>query len=337
MLLKFIRKIVFYIRYRLFVKGWVLGIAKGNMKDIIRNKTFNPDITWMNLKSLHCEQADPFIFRMGEKYGILIEDIRVQDFYGKIALITLNKNLQQVDHEILLDAKSHLSFPFIYNMNGKMYVFPEAAKSGKVLCYEFDQVKKTLGFVKEIIDLPLLDATILKHNDKYWLFGVMRDGVSGENYELMCYYSDDLLGTYTPHGANPLKTGLDGVRAAGNFIEVDGVLYRPAQNCKEDYGKSVAINKISMLNESVMEEEFYMLIDINKKNKYNRNITAIHTINFLDDVIVVDGVKRTFAPVSQYKKMVKEKQHAAINLVVNKYTIGHLISLDEQLIFTIYC
>ena len=80
------------------------------------------------------------------------------------------------------------------------------------------------------------------------------------NYKLNVIYSDSLLGPYIPHPDNPVKSGLNGTRSAGNFIEVDGIIYRPSQNSEKDYGESITINKVNELNEMNVVEEPYMTI-----------------------------------------------------------------------------
>ena len=217
--------------------------------------------------------------------------------------MTLDKSFRQVNHKILLDTKSHLSYPFVFTENNKTYVFPEARKSGKLSCYEYDPVNESIYFYKNILDLPLLDSTILKHDDKYWIFGTLSE--NGTDYKLSVFFSDSLLGPYAPHPANPVKSGLNGTRSAGNFIEVDGIIYRPTQNCKKEYGESITINKVTELNEINVVEEPYMTICINKKNRYSYGMHKIHTINVMDNIIVVDGRHWTFFPIHQFKKFVR--------------------------------
>jgi hypothetical protein len=315
---------------KLFVRQWIIGLTRGNVKEIIRSKTFDPDITWLPIKSINRAYADPFIFKTTDwNYDILFEDYSFKEEYGKIGVMSVDENFKPIDHKIVLDTKSHLSYPFVFIENDKIYVIPEAAQSGKLSCYEYDPVHKSLVFLQQLIDKPLLDATILKHNNKYWLFGILREkGVKNE-YKLCVFFSNTLLGPYSPHPKNPLKNSLNGTRSAGNFIEVDGVIYRPTQNCKKTYGESIAINKIKVLNEFDIVEEFHMSISINKKNKNNYGMHTIHAINFMDDIIVVDGIKSRFSPISKLKRKfgkidffrMNKKMHVKKHLIVLKILV----------------
>jgi hypothetical protein len=286
---------------KLFFKKWIIGIFRGNIKDIIKSRTFDPDINWLLIESFDKFYADPFLLVSNdENPKIIFEEYMFNDNYGKISLMTVDKSFRRVISKILLDTKSHLSYPFVFTENTKTYVFPEASKSGKLSCYEYDPVHESLNFLQDILNLPLRDSTILKFDDKYWIFGALSE--DGTDYKLHVFFSDSLLGPYAPHPANPVKRGLNGTRSAGNFIEVDGIIYRPSQNCKKEYGESITINKVTELNEINVVEEPYMTISINKKNRFNYGMHTIHTINVMDNIIVVDGENWTFSPLHQFRK-----------------------------------
>lgn len=295
-----------FLKYldKLFYKKWTIGICHGNIEDIIRNKTFDPDINWVRSKSFDKFYADPFLLTSNDGcHKILIEEYPFKDDYGKISLMTLDQDFNIKSQKILLDTKSHLSYPFVFNENSKTYIFPETAQNNKLSCYEYNYETETMSFVKDIIELPLRDSTIIKHNNKYWIFGTLSD--NGIDYKLYVYSSDSLLGTYKPHPANPIKNGLDGTRSAGNFIIVDGIIYRPTQNCKNSYGESITVNKIIEINETVISEEPYMTIQLNTENINNHRISTIHTINVLNDTIVVDGKLSIFSPILQVRNSIK--------------------------------
>lgn len=297
---KIINKIINKLVYELIFKNWIIGMCNDNIKDIIRNKTFNPDITWISKKSTNKFYADPFhIASEDGSFKIIVEDYTMNDNYGKIALLTFDRNFRQMNYKILLDTKSHLSYPFVFKENNKTYVFPESKQSGRLSCYEFNPEQESLNFICDILNFPLLDSTILKKEGKYWIFGTIRG--NDEDYNLNIYYSANLQGPYTPHLQNPVKRGLNETRSAGNFIEVDGIFYRPSQNCLKEYGESITINKVTELNEINYIEEPYMTICINSKNKNNKGLHTIHTINAMNDIILVDGIYWSFSPIRQYK------------------------------------
>ena len=286
---------------KLYLKQWGIGFLKASMADIIRNKTTELSFEWMSLNNKTVSYADPFVFKTGDgRINILFENVSTYHLDGKISLMVCNNDLEPMLEKVVLDTNDHLSYPYVYQENGKTYVFPENAFGGALNCYEFDPVKNILVNKREILNLPLLDSTILRHQNKYWLFATLLGDTL--NSDLHIFYADSLLGPYTAHKANPVKRQLNGSRPAGNFIEVDGAIYRPTQNCSNYYGESITINKITTLTTTEFQEEEYMVIQPNKNDEFNY---GIHTINAVDDIIIVDGQKSYFEPVQQLSRKLK--------------------------------
>ena len=283
---------------KLYLKQWSIGVADESVQDVIRNKKISKKISWIPINNNHQFFADPFIFKSDSgNYCILYEKLDYNKQYGNISQFTLDNKDQIISNKVLIDTKNHLSYPFIFHENSHMYVFPEASKSGKLTGYEFNERTKTLSFKGDIINLPLVDSTILKHENKYWIFCTMRGEDS--NSKLYIYHSDSLFGTYYAHVLNPVKNNPIGSRPAGNFIFVDGNIYRPAQDSGKYYGSSIIINKIRNLSEKTFEEEYCFSITPSKNEYYN---FGIHTINYTGNKIVIDGLVRRFLPFHQIRK-----------------------------------
>ena len=296
------------ITKRLYLKHWIIGLCHCNIEDVIRSKTFNQDIKWLKINSIDHYNADPFLLKTEDgSLNLFFEDFTLDDFYGKISVLKFDNAFNELNQKILLDTKSHLSYPFIFKENNKIYVFPEASHSGRLSCYEYDPLNQSLNFIKEIMSLPLLDSTILKQDNKYWLFGTLAGKYS--NKKLYIYFSNNLLGPYTAHPGNPVKKSANSSRPAGNFIEVDGSIYRPSQNCENKYGESITINKINILDEFSFAEEYHMTISMNERKYFNEKIFTIHTLNVLDDIITVDGIKWTFSPKNQWKFFLRNRRY----------------------------
>lgn len=278
------------------VMQWNIGLVHADIGKIIREKKTNLSFKWLPLNEGNNSVADPFIFRTEPgKINLLYEAFSMVNLkqYGKIALCVLNDDFEILSNKEILDSGSHTSYPFVFREEGKIFVIPESRRKAAVSGYEYDLVNKCLINEKCILsNLPLLDSTFFKYNDKYWLFATLGDS-QFDNSKLYIYYSDSLFGQYISHNKNPVKTGLNGTRPAGNLIMVDNNIYRPAQNCKNYYGESITINKIIKLDENEFSEEYYFELKADINSEYK---SGIHTINALDNIIVVDGIKMVFMP-----------------------------------------
>ena len=305
-ILKRLNNNLFKLYEKFCIMQWGIGFANADIAQIIRNKKYDLSFTWLPMKDNIISIADPFIIKNPDgTINLLYENFSMATpgNYGKIDLTVLDQQFKPMMNKRLLDSNSHLSYPFIFNEDGKTYIIPEAHKDNKVTAFEYDFVNNSLINKKVLIDnLPLIDSTILKYNNKYWLFATL-GGSNNDHSKLYIYYADSLFGTYKGHKKNPVKYSLDGSRPAGNFILVDDQIYRPAQNCSIFYGRSITINKILLLTENEFVEEPYMELESQKKSFYN---VGIHTINSTDGIIVVDGIRLVFMPLAKVYFFIKK-------------------------------
>ncbi len=290
---------------------WNIGISRGDIKQIIRDKKCNLSFKWLPLNGSGKSIADPFLFRSKEgQLNVIYEDFSMVDLnkYGTLEMFTLSEEFNIIAAQKILDTKSHISYPFVFKENGTTYIIPESRKKNKVSSYEYDFDTNTVKNEKVLIDnCPLLDSTVLKYNDKYWLFATLGDNLY-DHSKLYIYYADNLHGPYTAHPKNPVKFSLKSSRPAGNFIIVDGEIYRPSQNCEMHYGHSITINKIIKLDEFEFIEQPHLELSAEKGSGFNE---GLHTINILDDIIVIDGIRMVFKPFLKgqlfFKKRLKSK------------------------------
>ena len=283
---------------KLYIKQWAVGVAKFDINLSFPEFISNLNFTWIKSDLSTRFYADPFVLKSDNgNINVFYEDYSFYDQYGKVSISILDKDFNLLHQKIILDTKSHLSYPSIYKKEGYVYLIPESSKEGSLFVYEFDQSQTELINKRTVIsNEPLLDSTIFFHNGKYWLFATKRGANS--NNELFLYYSDTWDKNFIPHPCNPVKNSLKGSRPAGAIFIKNGELFRPTQNSEDYYGKSIIINKIITLTENKFEESQVFELKSPKNTEYN---FAIHTINFDNDVIVVDGLKRIFNPFIQLK------------------------------------
>ena len=294
--------------FKLFcVMQWNIGLGRYDIKDIITNKRTDLKFSWLPLNKNANSFADPFIFRSANKQlNLVYEEFSMIDLkqHGRILVSVLDNNFLPQSTADLLVSDTHTSYPFVFIEDNITYIIPETSKKKKVSCYQYDEASKSLINERVLINnLPLLDSTIFKYEGKYWLFATLADH-QFDHSKLYIYYADSLFGTYKPHALNSVKYGLDGTRPAGNLFVIDGEIYRPAQNCKDYYGKSLTINKITKLNENEFSEEVYLILTGGKDSPFKE---GLHTMNVLEDIIVVDGIKMIFNPIKKWQLFLQKK------------------------------
>lgn len=288
----------------LYVKQWNVGLAKMSFEDILRKGKIEGDFTWIPNPDIHTFYADPFIrHREDGRLEVIFEDFHSEQWYGRLSVALLDEQFRVQSVKQLLDTGFHLSYPFILNEGGRTYLLPENSEQGDFTCYEYSEDKQELTNPVNICEnIPLLDSTIFYHDDRYWLFSTHRGNKSNE--ELHIYHARDWRGPYKAHKGNPHKMNKIGTRPAGQVIFHQGDIYRPTQNCDKYYGKSLIFNKITKLSETSFEEMPVLELGPPKHGKF---IYGIHTINFSNDVIVIDSLARIFAPFTQLNSFLRRK------------------------------
>lgn len=283
---------------KLFVKQWNIAIGQMQLHDFMKKRLINTKLKWYHYSRLNEFYADPFVLKNPNgNYHIIYEKMCKFKGYGEIHIKTINKNFEILSKKKLLEFPNHLSYPCVYSEQSNTYIIPESSEDGNLYMYEFDFEKIILkNKILLISNMKLLDTTVLKYNNKYWLFSTQRGADS--NSKLIIHYSDCLKGPYHSHKQNPFKNSLFGCRPAGNIFKFLDSNYRPTQNCTDYYGGSIVINKINVLNENEFSEEHVFEI---KPEQISNNIKGIHTINFIDNVFVIDGLRKIFSPFDQLK------------------------------------
>ncbi len=287
---------------KFYLKQWTIGFASISIEEVIQTRNAQFDVKWIKPPSPYVFYADPFILGIGDdgNVEILVEELIDGEGYGKLTKLSIAKNFSYSANTIL-DLRLHLSYPQVFIHEDQLYIIPESASLKKLNTYRFNESSNKLDLSNTLLEIGLYDATILHHAGKFWLFGILS---SDRIPRLVIYYSDDFTGPYTQHSCGIIKSGLWGVRPAGKFIEVDGQLYRPSQNCEEYYGKSIVIFKVDELSPESYKESFYMEIRPEHLGAYN---FGIHTINTCNGILVVDGLRRHFKPFYKVKKAILEK------------------------------
>jgi hypothetical protein len=229
--------------------------------------------------------ADPFPIRgEGGLLYIFVEEFPFRSGRGRIALLEFDEvTLNLLRHHIVLEEDHHLSYPFIFEFEGKHYLMPEASTTGRVTAYQAAEFPWRWGAARTVIHLGLVDPTLLEHDGRWWLFGNLGVRGSSVNDELHAFYAKSPFGPWTPHPANPVRSDVRGARPAGNFFRRDGHLYRPGQDCSDRYGGSIMVHRVELSVDSYHESCVARL-----EPSWDNRVRGLHTLNFVGTRYVVD-------------------------------------------------
>jgi hypothetical protein len=275
---------------------WNVGLIKGGVNQLLSGSQYN--IRWYKHRTSASYIADPFIIRRENNDFVFVEEFDYATNKGHISVI-YDWNKPPVK---IIDEPYHLSYPFLIEEDGTLYMIPEASAGGKI--YYYTCQKFPFEWRKEgvLIDEAILDPTIFKSNGKYWMFYTKP---AQSCSELHLRYSDTLLGVWMEHSGNPVKVVPKICRPAGPIFEVNNALYRPSQDSTGNYGDNIIINRITELSTSTYREEQVNVITPMNEHPY----TGMHHIAHTPGMLVIDGRKnlKEFKGIGSIVKAVMRK------------------------------
>ena len=228
-------------------------------------------------------QADSFLFVKGEELYLFYE-LQHWDDPGYIAMIKTKDLRTWAEPQIVLKEPFHLSFPYVFEDHGNIYMVPESQESDSVRLYKanddlthFDSVRTLLHQErKNGIHYNFNDSHIYQKDGKYYLFtSYQKDWM----YYQELFISDDLLnGEFIKHPCSPICTSNEFGRNGGSLIQYGDKLLRVTQDCHLNYGDNISLMEITLLNDKEYQEQLF------KQNVFPKNSIFIdggHQLNIV--------------------------------------------------------
>jgi hypothetical protein len=230
--------------------------------------------------------ADPFLFKKDGKTFLFLEDLRYSEGRALISYCELSSDGTPGPVIEVLRRPYHLSYPFLFEENGEIYMIPETKGNRTVELYRATDfpTKWTLETIL-LSDIYAVDATIQKIGVKYWMFVGISNGRYSNCDELGIFFSDALKGPWTPHPANPVVSDVRSARPAGAFFYDQGRLIRPSQDCAKAYGYATVFSEVLTLTETEYEERPIARLDPG----WVKGNLGTHTYTRTDEFEVIDG------------------------------------------------
>jgi hypothetical protein len=229
--------------------------------------------------------ADPFLFEKDGKTYLFFEDFRFPLGRAIISCCELDEDGMPGEHVEVLRRPYHLSYPFIFEDGGEIYMLPETRGNRTVELYRATNFP--YEWVADSIllsDVDIVDSTIQKIDGRYWMFCGMSNGRFSNCDELGLFFADSLKGPWTLHPKAPLISDVLRARPAGELFYEGRRLIRPSQDCGKAYGYALVFSEILTLTQTEYEECFISRLE---PGVVNGNL-ANHTYNRTDRFEVVD-------------------------------------------------
>ena len=256
---------------------WIIGIA-----DFEPGFVLSPGkklkVHWIRNHFKDRWFADPFILsETDNQINVLVEEYFYASKKGRISLLAISRISWTIEKITpLIETPTHLSFPAYFRENGKVYIYPESIKSGKLTLYEFNEDKGTVSPVRILSSSPLADAAIWNSPGEKFILATT---APLDNGKVLDFYPWGETPSAKPKISFTFNTYI--ARNAGLPFLVSGRWIRPAQDCSRGYGSCVVLQEI------LKQDKAYNFKEIKRLHPplfmYQE---AFHTFNVFEDKLV---------------------------------------------------
>jgi hypothetical protein len=238
--------------------------------------------------------ADPFLFRRDGRTWLFFEDYDYSAKRGVIGCAEVQADGRLAAPRTALRRPYHLSFPFVFEDAGQIYMIPETGANRTVELYratrfpaEWRQEAVLLSGAKA------LDTVMWREAGRYWFF-VTIIHPPGAGPQLFLFHADAPAGRWTCHPANPIASDARLARAAGAIFTTGSSRIRPSQDGSRDYGYAIHFREITRLSPSEYEERPLSTLP----PAWHKGLTGTHTYSRCATAEAVDG--QILAPRSRH-------------------------------------
>ena len=238
--------------------------------------------------------ADPFAIRHGDALHVFVEAYDYRTKHGFIEHHELSPDLAWRRSGVALRSAVHLSYPFLIEEDGEIFMVPESHKAGEIALYRArrfpdDWVRETAL----LSGIPGAEASLIRHEGQWWMFYTLVGPGARDQRELHLAHAPKLTGPWTMLSGNPVLVDRAGARPGGTpFVDAAGHVVLPVQDCAQTYGGAARFIRFTSLGEAGVSLEHL-------PGRLTGNLAApdypdgMHTVSACGDLTLVDVKKIT--------------------------------------------
>ncbi len=258
----------------------------------------HPPTGWQSIRDDgHRFYADPFALAQAGRTWLFVEEFPHATQKGIISAVEMTRNGPVGTPRAVLEEAHHLSYPFVFERDGAVWMVPESSAAGTIDLYRAaafpERWEKVASLVQGVV---ASDATLLEQKGRWWMFATVRDapvgaplGMGSYSDALHLWSAPDFRGPWTPHARNPVLIDIASARPAGAIVRrADHALVRPVQDCTEGYGRALGLARIDRLD----DEGFSQTVETVLRAGPEWAGSRLHTLNSGGGFEFIDGSAR---------------------------------------------
>lgn len=233
--------------------------------------------------------ADPFLWSAEGRHYLFFEAYPYALGRGQICRIEVNDRGEPLSEaKTVLAPPYHLSYPFLFEVDGILYMVPEQKTTRRVDVYRAtafpDRFERVTTWFQGV---RMVDVTVFFDEDSglWWLFASEKRNGLRYDESLFAYTSPHPFeAQWTPHPMNPLVVNRQGARCGGRIFRDSGGWLRPSQDCLAHYGAGLCLNRVDLLSPSGYQESLLWRLSGADLGAYR----GVHHLDVHGDLMVMD-------------------------------------------------
>ena len=275
---------------------WQIGVARASAKAILLDRALDAaEIVWLPTATPHAYLADPFgLWRDGILH-IFAEAYDYRTRRGVIDVLRLSAGLDPIDRRTCLAAPWHLSYPFVFEWDGQVFLLPEAFRSGALTLYRAARFpEQWVPVARFALDAPAVDPTLFRHEGLWWLAYAPGTTIAARQGHLHLAWATQPMGPWHPHPGNPVRVDRSGARPGGKPVVDGGRLFLPVQDCSKTYGGALRALELVRLDPSHFEAELGETVQ--PGDNFGAARHGFHTLSGCGPLSLIDAKRTSHSP-----------------------------------------
>lgn len=229
--------------------------------------------------------ADPFVLARDGRHYLFVEEFLFAAGKGVISVISIEADGTVSPSRVVLERPYHLSYPFVFEHDGEVFMIPESGAVGRVELYRAHVFPDQWSLEAVLIDgVTAYDATLCEHAGRLWMLMATTRWQSSSWDTLEIFHAPELQGPWAPLESNPVLVDPASARPGGRMYERAGKLWRPAQSSSTIYGGSLALCRIDQLAPDGFHQTAVSLLEPDPQS----TVRGVHTLNHAKGLEAID-------------------------------------------------
>ncbi|MEJ1972232.1 MAG: hypothetical protein WDM96_07095 [Lacunisphaera sp.] len=229
---------------------WQAGIVQAPITTFLDPEVRPGRVRWLPDPGPWRYLADPFGVQRDGATHVFVEAFDYRTKHGVIEHHEFGPRLDWRGKSTVLAGPHHLSYPYLIEHAGETFMIPECHRAGEVVLYRAQDFPRQ--WVREAVllySVPASEVSILQHDGRWWMFFTVVGPNARDQRELHVAFAEQLTGPWQLHAANPVVSDRSGARPGGTpFVDGDGRVVLPVQDCGVTYGGAVRLLKFMRLS-----------------------------------------------------------------------------------------